>query len=128
MSFKSVVGLDAIDVIIQLGITIAVMAGMMFTAHGEEEIAVIGTAVTTTSLVVFGIRRYVALRRMEKQSVTTGEVQAERIEGLERRVEELESAQARMYELEERLDFAERLLARDPGARALAPGQERTRE
>jgi hypothetical protein len=125
MSFKSVVGLDAIDVIIQLGITLAVMAGLMYTAHGEEETAVIGMAVTTTSLVVFGIRRYVALRQLAKQSVTTGEVQAERLVELESRIADLEAAQARIVELEERIDFAERLLAREPEVRKLPAAEVR---
>ena len=119
MSFKSIVGLDAVDVIIHLGITLAVMAGLIFTAHGEEEIAVIGMSVTTASLVVFGIRRYVALRQLAKQSVTTGEVQAERLVELESRVADLEAAQARIVELEERIDFTERLLAREPEVRRL---------
>jgi hypothetical protein len=47
---------------------------------------------------------------------TTGEMNAERVVELEQRMSELEgSAQARIAELEERLDFAERLLAQ-PGA------------
>ena len=125
MSFKSVVGLDAIDVIIQVAITVAIMAGLMFTAHGEEEIAVIVATVTTTSLAVFGIRRYLTLRRLARQNMTTGEVQADRLAELESRVADLESAQARVMELEERLDFTERMLARDSTQRAIAPGQER---
>jgi hypothetical protein len=46
---------------------------------------------------------------------------AERIAELEQRVVELESVQARVYELEERLDFTERLLARERSPGALAP-------
>lgn len=55
--------------------------------------------------------------------VTTGEMNAERVSELEHRMGELELAQARIAELEERLDFAERMLAH-PGAepeKALPP-------
>lgn len=128
MSFKSVVGLDAVDVVIHVGITALVAGGFLTTAHGGDEAAMMGTMITTASLVVFAIRRHLALRRQARNEVTTGEVAAERIYGLEQRVAELESAQARVYELEERLDFAERLLARDTGARALAPGEGRAHE
>ena len=128
MSFKSVVGLDAVDVVIHVGITALIAGGFLTTAHGGDEAAMMGTTITTASLVVFAIRRHLALRRHARNEVTTGEVAAERIYGLEQRVAELESAQARVYELEERLDFAERLLARDSGARALAPGRDQAHE
>ena len=53
---------------------------------------------------------------------STGEVQAERVAELESRVAELESQQGRVLELEERLDFAERLLAQERGP-ARIPGE-----
>ena len=46
---------------------------------------------------------------------------AERMEELERRVVELEAGQQRVAELEERLDFAERLLAKQRDAERLGP-------
>lgn len=119
MSFKSVVGLDAVDVVIHVGITALLVGGLLTTAHGGDEAAMIGTTVTTASLVVFAVRRALALRRQARSQLTTGEVAAERIHGLEQRVAELESAQVRVYELEERLDFAERLLAREADGRKL---------
>jgi hypothetical protein len=129
MSFKSIVGLDVLDVLLHFGITAALLGGLIPTLHGEEEIAVTSMVITASSLVVFGIRRQLALRRLAKGSgVTTGEMNAERMTELESRVAELESAQARVYELEERLDFAERLLSRESGPRALAPGQDRIHE
>ena len=48
---------------------------------------------------------------------------AERLSEVETRLMALEGAQERILELEERLDFAERLLARDKAA-ALKPGSE----
>jgi hypothetical protein len=54
-----------------------------------------------------------------KTGLSTDEVAAERIATLEARVHELEQANSRMGELEERLDFAERMLAQlPPGATA----------
>jgi hypothetical protein len=47
----------------------------------------------------------------EADGLTTGEVQLDRIEELEARVAELESAHPRIAEIEDRLDFSERLLA-----------------
>jgi uncharacterized coiled-coil protein SlyX len=60
-------------------------------------------------MVVLGVRRHSALKRLPPE--TTGELAAERIVELEARVAELEQGEFRMHELEERLDFAERLLA-----------------
>ncbi len=113
MSFKSVVGLDPVDTIIHIGITVVVLAGLLATTRGGEESAVVGSMTTTASLVFFAIRRHLALRRLSHSGVTTGEMAAERIVELEQRVSDLEMGQARMMELEERLDFAERLLARE---------------
>lgn len=129
MSFKSIVGLDVLDVVIHFGLTAIVLGGFLPGLHGEDEVAIVSMMITGTSLFVFAIRRHLAMRRLARGSrVTTGEMNAERMAELESRVTELESAQARVYELEERLDFAERLLARDSGARALAPGEDRTHE
>jgi Tfp pilus assembly protein PilO len=53
-------------------------------------------------------------RRLDAES-------AERLEMLESKVQELEQGQHRLAELEERVDFAERLLARQNEAERLAP-------
>lgn len=54
------------------------------------------------------------LRRLrsggERTGLTTGEMHAERLAEAEARLDQLEVAHARMNELEERLEFAERLL------------------
>ncbi len=47
--------------------------------------------------------------------LSTGEMTAERVAHLEDRIGELERVEARMAELEERVDFAERLLAAGSG-------------
>jgi hypothetical protein len=55
--------------------------------------------------------------------LTTGEMTAERMAALEERVMELESERG---QLEERLDFAERLLAQSPpGLKEVGPGDQR---
>ena len=61
-------------------------------------------------------------RRIEgRQSGDLGAL-ADQVEYLRQKVEEGEGAQARILELEERLEFAERLLARE-GERTRLPGQ-----
>jgi hypothetical protein len=62
---------------------------------------------------VLAIRRHLALRRGELGE-TTGELGARQLAELDMRVSELEAAQLRVMELEERVDFAERLLTRRP--------------
>jgi hypothetical protein len=52
-------------------------------------------------------------------------VEAERIFALEDRVAELEGQQGRMLELEERLDFAERMLTRQREQPGLGAGEQR---
>ncbi len=60
-----------------------------------------------------------SLLRVKKRAADGGE----RVEELERRVGELEAGQQRVAELEERLDFAERLLARERGAQRVGPAK-----
>lgn len=53
--------------------------------------------------------------RGDGEGLTTGEAQLARLEELELRVAELDAVHQRLAELEERLDFSERLLASDGG-------------
>ena len=100
-------GLDWFDLLLHGGITfaLAVVAGSVAVERPEGLIG----AVVAGSLAVLGWRRMRALQHAPP--TTTGEVQAERLFALEDRLAELEAQQARVLELEERLDFAERLLA-----------------
>jgi len=111
MSIKSRLGLDGFDLGLQAAITVVLL--FWIGATNSEHDTQIGIGfVTTASLVVLGIRRHFALRRMPgAPGLTTGEVTADRLADLEQRMAELEVAQERIIELEERLDFAERLLA-----------------
>lgn len=68
-----------------------------------------------TSVYLLGATGLHVLRRLRRSSgrtgLTTGEMTAERLAEVEARLDRLESAEVRMAELEERLEFAERLLA-----------------
>ena len=99
-------GLDGFDLVTHVGITCMLMAFVAMPNGPEEALPVI----TGLSLLVLAIRRRFALKAGGSAGLTTGEMAAERIA-------ELEAERARMTELEERLEFAERLLAqrtRDP--------------
>jgi hypothetical protein len=66
-----------------------------------------------------------ALARRIEGAVPLADGGSERIAHLEQRLADLEGAHLRMDELEERLDFAERMLARaEPAARVRAGGSE----
>lgn len=106
--FRKNIGLDGFDLTIHIGVTMMLMA-MVAMSNGPEEMLPL---IAGSSLIVLGIRRSLALRRDERQGLTSGEMAAERILELEQRVADLEAASVQVAELEERLDFAERLLAK----------------
>jgi hypothetical protein len=108
-AFKRVMGIDAVDFAIHL-VTTGFVAGLADAATRDGEGFVL--LILAASTVLLGVRRQLALRKRAQLPETTGEVAGLRVEELESRVAELEQGQARMQELEERLDFAERLLAR----------------
>ena len=102
---KRWLGIDGVDFVIQAFVTI--FAAVMVSGDGPGEDARIG-AVFITSLLVLGIRRHLARKRGELgQTPPSGEQMLD----MEQRLADLEAAQQRFYELEERVDFAERLLS-----------------
>ncbi len=110
MSIKSTFGLDGFDLAIQ-GLVTAIV-GFWIAATNSEQDAIIGCSIASTaSLLLLAVRRRFALRRIDRTSLTTGEVMAERLAELEQRLGDLEAGQSRVAELEERLDFTERMLA-----------------
>jgi hypothetical protein len=115
--FKNNVGIDFVDFLLQAVVTGAFM-GLVDMTNGPEALYPVAVGV---SVLVLGVRRHFALKRQDRRGLTTGEMHADRIAELEQRVEELESVQVRVYELEERLDFTERMLARERSPSALAP-------
>lgn len=102
-------GMDGVDILIHVGVTFAIMVAGSTIWH-EETGEFMLAAISGLSLVLFGVRRHLALRRAPP--LPSGEYTAERMAELEGRMAELERTQDRILELEERLDFAERLLAR----------------
>lgn len=119
---KKWLGIGGVDFAIQAAVTICLIG--MFVGSpgypGRDEMVVFG--LTGLSVLVLAIRRHFAIRRGELGE-TTGELGARQLNELEMRVSELEAAQLRVMELEERLDFAERLLTRRP-EQALPLGDE----
>lgn len=100
-----------------LGWGIASIFAGVFLSEGlgaPEEIGVM----TTFFLFAGGVAsaRIWWLRRPESaEGLTTGETSLVRLEDLEQRVAELEAERGRLAELEDRLEFSERLLARGAG-------------
>lgn len=118
---KRAFGLDWFDLAVHVGITMMIMIIVDSASHGPgSEGALAG--VVAVSLGVLAWRRSRALRNRPPE--TTGEVQAERMAIMEDRLAELEQVQGRVMELEERLDFAERLLAKHRDAARLPAGDD----
>ncbi|HXI21353.1 MAG TPA: hypothetical protein VNH46_09720 [Gemmatimonadales bacterium] len=118
---KRFLGIDFIDLAIHVGITITlgvIAANLVGSGGGRDDIAV--SVVIGGSLALLGWRRARAFRRA---APTTGELQLERLGMIEDRLADLEQAHARMAELEDRLDFAERMLVQREAPR-IGTGQE----
>ena len=105
--FRRAVGLDFVDFAIHAGVTffLMVVAEEASNANNGVGVAFIGAV----SLVVLGVRRHFALRNLPPQS--PAELGEARMAELEARLSEVGDLDFRVQELEERLDFAERLLA-----------------
>jgi hypothetical protein len=117
------VGLDGMDLVIQAGVTMFVM--IMAASQPGPDADVMVAGVGAISMVVLGVRRHLALRRgaAGPMGETTGEVMKDHIAELDARMTEVDALNYRVQELEERVDFAERLLAqsRDEPGRLEAP-------
>ena len=127
MSIKDTFGLDGFDLAIHAAITGFTIFAVAAAGGGEEAFVIGGPILLAISLGLLAVRRTLALRRRRLAGLTGGSVEmaAERIAELEQRVSDLEATQGRMSELEERLDFAERLLARPVAEPGRAPGESR---
>lgn len=104
-SVKRIFGMDAVDILIHAGVTFFLMVLLDEKSPNGEGIAIIGVV----STVVFGVRRHYGLKHLPP--ATAGELAAERMADLEARLGDMDQLHDRVQELEERLDFAERLLA-----------------
>jgi hypothetical protein len=109
---KRWLGIDGVDLTIHLGITLCLAILFTSTTHSHEEIPFFG--VVATSLGILALRRNRAKRRgeLDQPSQISGSYALD----LDQRVADLEAAQHRLFELEERVDFAERLLSQQKQA------------
>jgi hypothetical protein len=115
---KRNIGLDWFDLAVQVVLTGLVM-GIADESGADEGVLL---AMTGVSILILAIRRALALRRMGPTAgLNSGEMAAVRFEELESRLSELEARDTRVAELEERLEFAERLLAKQADERVLQP-------
>jgi hypothetical protein len=117
---KRWLGIDGIDFLIQAAITICVAIIVSEMSSPNDEILV--SATFAASFGVLGYRRHWARKRgdLDKPAAApSGEYVAE----LEHRLAEIEAAQQRIYELEERVDFAERLLSQQRGQERIPEGR-----
>jgi len=106
---KRLMGLDWLDVAIHVFVTCCVALAATEGLHAPEDVAL--PMIFGSSAILLGVRRRYALKKLAAtEGLSTGEMAAERIADLEARVADLESTQARVAELEERMDFSERLL------------------
>lgn len=108
MSLKSALGLDFFDLSIHLVLTglAMVVVDSLAPRGGIEDTMMAGTIAASVLLLAYRRKRH----REQPQELP---VDDERVAQLEDRMLELEAAQQRIMELEERVDFTERLLARE---------------
>ena len=107
--WQRIFGLDIVDSAIHLSVTMLV-AVMLGEASDNEFLAMFAIG---AGLVTYAIRRRRALQHLPYAEGEIGEEERARLEDLEMRVQMLEGMEHRVLELEERLEFAERVLARE---------------
>ena len=110
-------GLDIVDTAIH-GFVTFLVAVMLGEASDNEFLALFAVG---AGLVTYGIRRQRALRQLRYAEGEISEEERARLEDLEMRVQMLEGMEHRVLELEERLEFTERVLARERDSERL-PG------
>lgn len=109
MSLKSSLGLDWFDLTVQVVLTgLAMVVVDSIAPRGGVEDAIMSVTVAG-SVLLLAWRRARALSQRPREEMTDDD----RVGQLEDRLLELEAAQQRVMELEERVDFTERLLARE---------------
>jgi hypothetical protein len=85
-------------------------------------VGIVFLALVATTIILWPIMRAFG-RRLEGKGPGDGALRAE-VEQLQQRLSEVDQLHHRVAELEERLDFAERMLAR-PGVSSVLPGDAR---
>lgn len=115
---KTRIGLDAWAIGVHAFVTITLAVALGEASGPDDDIVI--PLVFGGSAMLFEWRRRRALAKGPPEGLTTGEVHLERMEELEQRVADVEILHARVAELEERLDFSERLLVQQQQPRELA--------
>jgi hypothetical protein len=115
--FKRYLGIDFIDLLIQAGVTAMALA-VVGISDGPEELM---PTLVAASLIILGVRRHRALKQ-GTIGLSTDQMAAARLEEMEERIAALETGDVRLAELEERVEFAERMLA--SGERAILPREQ----
>jgi hypothetical protein len=106
--WKRFFGLDGFDTLVHVVISGALMLLVAEQSRQVEPVVLMGCG----SLVTFAIRRKIALNGMRRRGEVSGETTGVHHKlDTEGRLDDLETLYGRVAELEERLDFAERLLA-----------------
>jgi hypothetical protein len=111
-AWKRFFGVDLFDTVVHVGITVAIMVLIAEQSRQPEPVVMFASL----SAVIYSVRRHFALKALKREpeasgAYVTGET--------ELRLRELEQLHARVAELEERVDFAERLLAKNAEVRSL---------
>ena len=107
MSVRTTFGIDGFDLTVHALVTLFAIIVLGPVMELDPSIAL--GVVPIASLLLLAWRRKRGLATLPPES--TAEVEASRLFDLEQRVADLEAAHDRILELEERVDFAERLLA-----------------
>lgn len=109
VAIKHWLGIDAVDLAIHLGVTVFLM-GFVGVTNGPEGLF---PTIMMGSIIALGVRRKLALRKGSLDQVQ----ERERLEDVEERLAYVEGLQDWVIELEERVDFAERLLTKQQNER-----------
>lgn len=109
MSLKSSIGLDWFELMVHVSVTALGMIVLESLSPGGRAEEVLMSGALAVSILVLAFRRSRAVGRQ----ASAGMLEEERVAQIEDRLMELEAAQQRVMELEERVDFTERLLARE---------------
>lgn len=112
-------GIDGFDLMVHVGVTIAVMfIGGTIWSHNDA-IVMLAT-VSGASLLLLSVRRHRGLKQLPPP--TSGEASAAQVADLEAQSHMVDTLALRVQELEERLDFTERLLAQARDVERLPKG------
>ena len=106
-------GPDVVSGVVQAVLTfvIAAFAAQVVMESGGPIVIPQGVVAAMTMVVVGGASAALwSWRKRRSPGLTTGQMLAERLAEVERREAEVDAVHARLEELEERLDFSERLL------------------